>query len=54
MSVILLVALIILAEKITGKSAIELVTWLLKEVWTAIEWVILFLTGMNEPRGGRS
>jgi hypothetical protein len=54
MPILLLVALIILAEKLTGKTALELVTWVLKEVWTFIEWIILFILGMNEPRGDKS
>jgi hypothetical protein len=54
MPVIVLVALIILAEKLTGKTAIELATWALKQVWSIIEWIILFLTRMNEPRGSKS
>jgi len=54
MSAILVVVVVILVEKLTQKNVLEIVTWLFSKVWAAIEWVILLLAGMNEPRGGRT
>lgn len=53
MPFIIILAIIILAEKLTGKTAIELVTFILQKVWAIIEWIILFLLKMDEPRGGK-
>jgi hypothetical protein len=54
MPAIIILAVIIIAERLTGKTALELVTWFLKKAWAVIEWIILFLAGMNEPRGKKT
>lgn len=54
MPIIIILSVIILAEKLTGKTALELATFILKKVWAVIEWVILFLLKMNEPRGKKT
>jgi hypothetical protein len=54
MQVLLLLAIIIIVERITHKSVLEMVTWVLKKIWGVIEWFILFFTRMNEPRGKKS
>ena len=54
MQILLLVAIIIIAERFTHFTTLELVTWILKKLWAIIEWIILFLTGMIEPRGEKS
>lgn len=54
MQIIILLAIIILVERITHKSILEIITPIIKKLWGGIEWVILFLLGMNEPRGSKS
>jgi hypothetical protein len=54
MSLLIILAIIIIAERITHYTTLELVTWILKKLWAVIEWIILFLTGMLEPKGDKS
>jgi hypothetical protein len=54
MAVIILLALIILFEKITGKMALEIISIVLKWLLSKLSWVVEFLLGMNEPRGSKS
>jgi hypothetical protein len=54
MPIIILIVLFIIAEKVTGKSTTDLITLIIQKIWAVIEWVILFLTNMNEPPGGKS
>lgn len=54
MPAILLLAIVILVERITHKQLLELVTPILRKVWSAVEWVFLFLLRMNEPPGSKT
>lgn len=54
MPIIVLVAIIILAEKITQKNALDLSMLVLKKIWSLFEGFILFLLRMNEPPGSKS
>lgn len=54
MTLILFLAIILFVEHFTQKSALEIINPILKKIFSVIEWLILFLLGMNEPRGEKS
>lgn len=56
MQIILLLAVIILAERLTHKTALELVVIILKKVWLFVRAIFTFLIDfrMFEPRGKKS
>jgi hypothetical protein len=56
MPIVILVAIIILAEKLTGMTAQELVGWVLLRLWDVIRGIFTFLIDirMFEPPGSRS
>lgn len=56
MPIIILVAIIILLEKLTGKTAQQLVIWLLSKIWYGIKIFVLyfFFHQKPEPAGERT